>query len=61
MVFTTLLTVVPESTVVVVVVVVFSALWLVVMTLVFVERVDPDPMFTIEGEGEFSIYFHFAK
>jgi hypothetical protein len=47
--------------VVVIVVVVSSVLWLQTATFVLNKRVDPDPMFTVEGEGEFSLCFHFTE
>jgi hypothetical protein len=58
-----LLIVAPESMiiVVVIVIVVSSILWLQTATFVFIKRVDPDPMFTVESEGEFSLCFHFTK
>jgi hypothetical protein len=56
-----LLIVVLGSMIIVVVVVVSSALWLQTMIFVFIKRIDPDSMFTIESEGELSLCFHFTK
>jgi hypothetical protein len=61
MVSTTLLIVALGSMIIVVVVVVLSTLWLQTMTFVFIKRVNPDSMFTIESEGELSLCFHFTK